>query len=474
MKKRLTRSLILIFALVTVLLLVPGQRAAAASLKQGSSGAEVKRLQQNLIGLGFLEGTADGRFGAMTAAAVADFQAEYGLGVDGKAGQATQTAVRNAVIRLQVDLNKLGYATGSADGSYGTKTKGAVSEFQSDRGLKATGVMDAATWGKLNALSGGIRAGSKVSGSTQVRYLQQGLIGLGYLSGTADGSFGSKTREAVRKFQSAYDLSADGSAGPDTMTALKNAVTTLQNDLARNGCYTGSIDSIYGNGTKKAVRAYQRTVGVTETGVSGPKTMVKLYGYSLGGSDSGESDGKTYKIWIDSLYQDGDYSKIWYVNGSKKSTTVHKSGCAGVSMAMALNALLDTGKHTGQSVMQWYADHGYYLGSGTYHSGVLKYPRTLGLNSTYCSKKSEVASHLKKDRLAVVLIKDKTGDEFFTYHESSGHYILLSGYRVKDGEEQVYVNNPLSWKESKWFDLDDVMANAIIRSDFEPFVIIYK
>ena len=85
-----------------------------------------------------------------------------------------------------------------------------------------------------------------------------------------------------------------------------------------------------------------------------------------------------------------------------------------------------------------------------------------------------MASHLKKDRLAVVLIKDKTGDEFFTYHESSGHYILLSGYRVKDGEEQVYVNNPLSWKESKWFDLDDVMANAIIRSDFEPFVIIYK
>ena len=474
MKKRLTRSLILIFALVTVLLLVPGQRAAAASLKQGSSGAEVKRLQQNLIGLGFLEGTADGRFGAMTAAAVADFQAEYGLGVDGKAGQATQTAVRNAVIRLQVDLNKLGYATGSADGSYGAKTRAAVSEFQSDRGLKATGVMDAATWGKLNALSGGIRAGSKVSGSTQVRYLQQGLIGLGYLSDTADGSFGAKTREAVRKFQSAYDLSVDGSAGPDTMTALKNAVTTLQSDLARNGCYTGSIDSIYGSGTKKAVRAYQRTVGVTETGVCGPKTMVKLYGYSLGGSDSGESDGKTYKIWIDSLYQDGDYSKIWYVNGSKKSTTVHKSGCAGVSMAMALNALLDTGKHTGQSVMQWYADHGYYLGSGTYHSGVLKYPRTLGLNSTYCSKKSEVASHLKKDRLAVVLIKDKTGEELFTYHESSGHYILLSGYRVKDGEEQVYVNNPLSWKESKWFDLDDVMANAIIRSDFEPFVIIYK
>ena len=476
MKKRLTRSLILIFALVTVLLLVPGQRAAAASLKQGSSGAEVKRLQQNLIGLGFLEGTADGRFGAMTAAAVADFQAEYGLGVDGKAGQATQTAVRNAVIRLQVDLNKLGYATGSADGSYGAKTRAAVSEFQSDRGLKATGVMDAAAWGKLNALSGGIRAGSKASGSTQVRYLQQGLIGLGYLSGTADGSFGSKTREAVRKFQSAYDLSADGSAGPDTMTALKNAVTTLQSDLARNGCYTGSIDSIYGNGTKRAVRAYQRTVGVTETGVSGPRTMVKLYGYSLGGSDSGESDGKTYKIWIDSLYQDGDYSKIWYVNGSKKSTTVHKSGCGGVALAMALNALLDTDRNTGQSVMQWYADNGYYHGGGTYQRGIWKYPRRLGLHTEYCDKGSTLVSHLKQSRLAVAIIKDKTGDEFFTYTGSGGHYILISGYRFEDGEDQIFVNNPLSWKKTGWFDLDDLMANVSNEEQgyTNSFVIIYK
>ena len=76
--------------------------------------------------------------------------------------------------------------------------------------------------------------------------------------------------------------------------------------------------------------------------------------------------------------------------------------------------------------------------------------------------------------MAVVLIKDKTGEELFTYHESKGHYILVSGYQVKNDVEQVYVNNPLSWKESRWFDLKDLMANAIIRSDFDPIVIIYK
>lgn len=475
MSKTFKRVVTLLLALVTVLSLLPLVSAQAASLKQGSKGTEVKQLQKNLIGLGFLEGSADGSYGSKTKAAVKEFQAEFGLNPDGNAGEATQAAVENAVVRLQVELKNAGFAPGTPDGHFGSKTKTALKKFQKDRKLPETGVADSATWKAINKSSSGIQAGVGAKTSAQVKQLQQALIGLGFLTGKADGAYGSKTREAVRSFQKAYGLGADGSAGPDTMTALKNAVVAIQNALARKGYYSGKIDSSFGGGTKSAVKAYQRAVGLESTGVAGSATMKKLLGYALGSSD-GASDAGTedrYKTWIDPLYQDTDFSKFYY-NNRTKWKTVKTSGCAGVSMAMALNALLDTGKHTGQSVMQWYADHGYYLGNGTYHSGVLKYPRTLGLNSTYCSKKSEVVSHLKKDRLAVVLIKDKTGDEFFTYHESSGHYILLSGYRVKDGVDQVYVNNPLSWKESKWFDLQDVMANAIIRRDFEPFVIIYK
>ena len=475
MSKTFKRVMTLLLALVTVLSLLPLASPQAASLKQGSKGTEVKQLQKNLIGLGFLEGSADGSYGSKTKAAVKEFQAEFGLSPDGNAGEATQAAVSNAVVRLQVELKNAGFAPGTPDGHFGSKTKTALKKFQKDRMLPETGVADTATWKAINKSSTGLQAGSGAKTAAQIKQLQQALIGLGFLTGKADGVYGSKTREAVRSFQKAYGLGVDGSAGPDTITALKNAVVAIQNALARKGYYSGHVDSSFGGGTKSAVKAYQRAVKLSETGVAGASTVKKLLGYSLGGSD-GASDAVAedrYKTWIDPLYQDTDFSKFYY-NNRTKWKTVKTSGCAGVSMAMALNALLDTSKHTGQSVMQWYADHGYYLGNGTYHSGVLKYPRTLGLNSTYCSKKSEVASHLKKDRLAVVLIKDKTGDEFFTYHESSGHYILLSGYRVKDGEEQVYVNNPLSWKESKWFDLDDVMANAIIRREFEPFVIIYK
>ena len=469
MSKFFRKSVLFLLALVTVLSLLPLHHADAASMKQGSKGTTVKQLQKNLIGLGYLDGTADGSYGSKTRRAVEAFQADFGLKADGTAGEATQTAVYNAVVRLQVELKNAGYAPGTADGHFGSKTRKALEKFQKDEELEITGEMNKATWAAMDRASTGIRGGAAARTAEQIKRMQQALIGLGYLSDKADGVYGSKTREAVRQYQKAHGLTADGSAGSKTMTSLKNTVTALQSDLARKGYYSGKIDSSFGKGTQSAVKAYQKKNGLDQTGVAGASTMKKLYGYALGV----EEETQKWKIWIDALYQDTDYSKFWY-NDRTMSKTVKTSGCAGVSTAMALNALLDTDKYTGQNVMQWFADHGYYKGSGTYHTGVERYPEVLGLNTTLTSKGSQLVKYLKKGAVAVVLIKDKTGEELFTYHESNGHYILVSGYQVKNDVEQVYVNNPLSWKESRWFDLKDLMANAIIRSDFDPIVIIYK
>ena len=469
MHKIFKKSVLFLLALVTVLGLLPVHHADAAAMKQGSKGTTVKQLQQNLIGLGYLDGTADGSYGSKTRKAVEAFQADFGLKADGTAGEATQTAIYNAVVRLQVELKNAGYAPGTADGHFGSKTRAALEKFQRDEELEVTGEMNKATWSAMDRSSMGIRGGAAARTAEQIKRMQQALIGLGYLNDKADGVYGSKTREAVRQYQKAYGLTADGSAGSKTMTSLKNTVTALQSDLARKGYYTGKIDSSFGSGTQAAVKAYQKKNGLNQTGIAGASTMKKLYGYALGAEVTAEK----WKIWIDSLYQDTDYSKFWY-NDRTMSKTVKTSGCAGVSTAMALNALLDTDLYTGQNVMQWFADHGYYKGSGTYHTGVERYPEVQGLKTTLTSKGSQLVKYLKKGAVAVVLIKDKTGEELFTYHESKGHYILVSGYQVKNDVEQVYVNNPLSWKESRWFDLKDLMANAIIRSDFDPIVIIYK
>ena len=63
---------------------------AARTLKKGSTGEDVKKLQQALIDLGYLSDTADGTFGAKTQDAVTRFQAVNGLDADGLAGAKTQ------------------------------------------------------------------------------------------------------------------------------------------------------------------------------------------------------------------------------------------------------------------------------------------------------------------------------------------------------------------------------------------------
>ena len=475
MKKMMRRTLSFVLALMMVLAVMPG--ASAAALKHGSKGTEVARLQKNLIGLGYLVGEADGSYGSITRTAVERFQTEFGLQADGSAGKATQTAVRNAVVRLQVELKKLGYQPGAADGSFGARTRAAVTAFQKDNGLPQTGTMNAAAWSIINTYTGGMRADISVrkgSYGTNVTYLQQALIGLGFLNGAADGRYGSMTEEGVRKFQAAYGLTVDGSAGRKTMTALKNAVVALQSDLEQMGYPSGTINGVYGNGTKSAVKSYQSACGIAVNGIAGPKTMEKIYGYSLGGVDTYAAK-ESYRVLVDPIYQTGDKSIIRYGVYKDHTTTVEESGCGGVSMAMALNTLLNTKRFTGQNVMQDYADRNYYWGQGSSHWGMDAYAQEKGLTTLQTGKVETVVSHLKQGHLVLALVKDGTGKGTFTKVGGGGHYILISGYRVENGVEQIFVDNPIKSRGNKWINLDELMPNAIIREGLKtPFIIVYK
>ena len=57
--------------------------------------------------------------------------------------------------------------------------------------------------------------------------LQNFLISKGYLSGTADGKFGGKTKAGVIKYQKANKISPTGFVGPLTFASI-NAVITSQ------------------------------------------------------------------------------------------------------------------------------------------------------------------------------------------------------------------------------------------------------
>ena len=60
----------------------------------------------------------------------------------------------------------------------------------------------------------------------QVKVLQRALARLGYASGAVDGDYGPATQNAVKRFQTASKLDADGVLGPKTLAALKAALRT--------------------------------------------------------------------------------------------------------------------------------------------------------------------------------------------------------------------------------------------------------
>ena len=151
-------------------------------------GEEVAQIQQALISLGYLKGTADGVFGNNTENAVRKFQRKNKLTADGLVGTKTKELL-------------LSKASGSSAPSESTS-----SSSGNDSAAASAGNASAAR-GSGNASSGSslfsgnyatIKSGSR---GARVRTLQNALIALNYLSGSADGSYGKKTKAAVIAFQ---------------------------------------------------------------------------------------------------------------------------------------------------------------------------------------------------------------------------------------------------------------------------------
>ena len=137
-----------------------------------------------------------------------------------------------------------GFSAGAQDGVFGAQTEAAVKRFQAARGLNADGVIGPQTWKSLlqstqQAQSTGTQAPATVNSASQTRKtleagasgpevatLQSLLSARGFSPGAQDGQFGGKTDYAVRTFQRANGLIADGIVGPQTWDALRTRGTT--------------------------------------------------------------------------------------------------------------------------------------------------------------------------------------------------------------------------------------------------------
>ncbi|MDD3705448.1 MAG: peptidoglycan-binding domain-containing protein, partial [Clostridiaceae bacterium] len=85
------RSKLVVFLLVLIVTLT--SVVFADTLKYGSRGAEVTKLQKQLKNMGYFNGNATGYFGSMTRTAVRKFQTSKGITVDGIVGKQTSKAL---------------------------------------------------------------------------------------------------------------------------------------------------------------------------------------------------------------------------------------------------------------------------------------------------------------------------------------------------------------------------------------------
>ena len=168
------------------LTLSPAFAYESTTLYNGCRGEEVRQLQQALIDLGFLKGTADGIFGSKTEDAVRAFQKSAGLTVDGLAG--TQTR--------QLAASKAAAAKGSVTPVPAPQSTPLPAQPSSPTiGTAAYHVPAAGTLFGNNYDT--IRPGDT---GDRVKILQQALIDTGFLKGKADGVFGENTQKAVIAF----------------------------------------------------------------------------------------------------------------------------------------------------------------------------------------------------------------------------------------------------------------------------------
>lgn len=262
------------------------------TLKHGSRGEAVKRLQIRLKELGFFTGNPQGNYLDLTEKAVKAFQKSIGVEADGVATPELQKIIfgeqtikptpkptetpkpsptpndgyktlkkgsrGEAVKKLQRQLKKLGFFTGTPKGNYLDLTVKAVKKYQKSIGVKQDGI---ATPELQRKLFGGAASTPKPTVKPTAKPTAKPTV-----KPTATPKPTVKPTSAP---DSGYKTLKKGSKG--------TAVKKLQTKLRLMGYFNGSIGGNYLSQTQTAVKKYQKAIGVKQTGIATPELQEKIF-----------------------------------------------------------------------------------------------------------------------------------------------------------------------------------------------------
>lgn len=148
----------------------------------------------------------------------------------------------------------------------------------------------------------------------EVRQIQTKLKTLGYFNGTVDGIYGAKTQTAVKSFQKACGLTADGISGPKTLLYL--GISSSGSSGGSGGSYSSSDIYLL----SKVIEAEARGESYTGQVAVGAVVLNRVSSSSFPDSVSGV------------VYQSGAFSAVTDSNWSvSPSDTSRKAAQAAIN-----------------------------------------------------------------------------------------------------------------------------------------------
>ena len=118
---------------------------------------------------------------------------------------------------LQRELTKVGVYSGTIDGVYGPATQASLTKLQAQLGVPRTGLFDQSTW-KAAAAKGRLKT------SQTVMSLQLALKTLGQFDGAITGKYDVATELAIRAFQRSRGMTPDGVWSPTLDATIESAL----------------------------------------------------------------------------------------------------------------------------------------------------------------------------------------------------------------------------------------------------------
>lgn len=133
-----------------------------------------------------------------------------------------------AVERVQSVLKSLNFYAGDVDGLKGPATERAIRAYQEKTGLEPTGQIDQPLLQHLGSgeTTGAIKPVTPADSTDRtalVKQIQQGLRAFGSADIAVDGVMGSRTRNALKEFQSLFGLPEDGEPSAAVVSKMREA-----------------------------------------------------------------------------------------------------------------------------------------------------------------------------------------------------------------------------------------------------------